>query len=54
MGTFVAVAYPILLHLQKLYKHPRCKSGDFHVTESVGAEIVSLSMFPRLPYSQQK
>jgi hypothetical protein len=34
----VAVAYPILLLLQKALKYLRCKSGDFPITESVARE----------------
>ena len=46
IGT--GIHYPVPLHLQNAYKSLGYKEGDFPVSESVAAEIVSLPMFPNL------
>ncbi|MFZ0743822.1 MAG: aminotransferase class I/II-fold pyridoxal phosphate-dependent enzyme [Terracidiphilus sp.] len=52
-GIGTGIHYPIPLHLQKAYTSLNYSSGDFPVTESVAAEIISLPMFPHLTESQQ-
>ena len=52
IGT--GIHYPVPLHLQNAYKALGFKEGDFPVSESVAAEIVSLPMFPTLRPEQQE
>jgi dTDP-4-amino-4,6-dideoxygalactose transaminase len=52
IGT--GIHYPVPLHLQNAYKALGYKPGDFPVSESVAAEIVSLPMFPTLGSDQQE
>jgi dTDP-4-amino-4,6-dideoxygalactose transaminase len=52
IGT--GIHYPVPLHLQKAYQSLGFKPGDFPVSESVSAEIVSLPMFPNLDPDQQE
>lgn len=52
-GIGTGIHYPIPLHLQKAYASLNYSLGDFPVTESVAAEIVSLPMFPHLTEPQQ-
>ncbi len=42
------IYYPIPLHLQKAYTDPRYKHGDFPVTESLCAHVISLPMHTEL------
>lgn len=42
------IYYPIPLHLQKAYLDPRYKQGDFPVTESLCASVLSLPMHTEL------
>jgi dTDP-4-amino-4,6-dideoxygalactose transaminase len=52
IGT--GIHYPVPLHLQNAYKSLGYKEGDFPVSESVAAEILSLPMFPNLRSDQQE
>jgi dTDP-4-amino-4,6-dideoxygalactose transaminase/acetyltransferase-like isoleucine patch superfamily enzyme len=52
-GIGTAIHYPIPLHLQKAYASLNYSPGDFPITESVSAEIISLPMFPHLKEPQQ-
>jgi dTDP-4-amino-4,6-dideoxygalactose transaminase len=52
-GIGTGIHYPVPLHLQKAYAALDYIAGDFPVTESVAAEIVSLPMFPHLTDLQQ-
>jgi dTDP-4-amino-4,6-dideoxygalactose transaminase len=52
IGT--GIHYPVPLHLQKAYASFEYKQGDFPVTETVAAEILSLPMYPQLQAEQQK
>jgi len=52
-GIGTGIHYPIPLHLQKAYESRGNAPGDFPVTESVAAQIVSLPMFPHLTEEQQ-
>jgi dTDP-4-amino-4,6-dideoxygalactose transaminase len=52
-GIGTGIHYPIPLHLQKAYTSLNYSPGDFPVTESVAAEIISLPMFPHLTERQQ-
>ena len=52
IGT--GIHYPVPLHLQNAYKALGYKQGDFPVSESVAAQIVSLPMFPNLRSDQQE
>lgn len=53
-GIGTAIHYPVPLHLQKAYMSLNYGEGDFPVSESLAAEIVSLPMFPQLTLSQQE
>jgi dTDP-4-amino-4,6-dideoxygalactose transaminase len=52
-GIGSAIHYPVPLHLQRAYVSLNYVIGDFPVTESAAAEIVSLPMFPQLTPEQQ-
>lgn len=52
IGT--AIHYPVPLHLQKAYSHLGYRVGDFPITETYAAEIVSLPMFPGLSHEDLK
>jgi dTDP-4-amino-4,6-dideoxygalactose transaminase len=54
VGIGTGIHYPIPLHLQKAYESLGYKKGDFPVSETVAAEIVSLPMFPQLREDQQE
>lgn len=47
-GIGSAIHYPVPLHLQRVYVSLNYATGDFPVTESAAAEIVSLPMYPQL------
>ena len=51
IGT--GIHYPIPLHLQKAYANLGYRSGDFPITETVTAKILSLPMFPTLSADSQ-
>ncbi len=53
-GIGSAIHYPVPLHLQKAYASFNYSTGDFPVTESAAAEIVSLPMYPQLTLKQQE
>jgi len=53
-GIGSAIHYPVPLHLQRAYVSLNYSNGDFPVTESVAAEIVSLPMYPQLTLLQQE
>jgi len=53
-GIATAIHYPIPLHLQKAYIPLNYGPGDFPVTESAAAEIISLPMYPQLSSAQQE
>jgi dTDP-4-amino-4,6-dideoxygalactose transaminase len=53
-GIGSAIHYPVPLHLQKAYTLLNYSAGDFPVTESAAAEIISLPMYPQLASVQQK
>mgnify|MGYP003409800998 FL=1 len=36
------IYYPVPLHLQKAYRDPRYKEGDFPVTEKLCASVIAL------------
>jgi UDP-2-acetamido-2-deoxy-ribo-hexuluronate aminotransferase len=42
------IYYPVPLHMQKAYTDPRYKSGDFPVTESLCASVISFPMHTEL------
>jgi dTDP-4-amino-4,6-dideoxygalactose transaminase len=46
------VHYPVPLHLQPAFKHLGYKFGDFPVAENVGAQEISLPIFPEMTESQ--
>ena len=52
-GIGTGIHYPIPLHLQKAYASMNYREGDFPITETASAEIVSLPMFPQLTGEQQ-
>jgi dTDP-4-amino-4,6-dideoxygalactose transaminase len=52
IGT--GIHYPAALHLQSAYSRLGYGVGDFPVTESAAAEIVSLPMYPQLTSAQQE
>jgi dTDP-4-amino-4,6-dideoxygalactose transaminase len=47
-GIPAMIYYPIPLHMQKAYKDPRYKEGDFPVTEKLCASVLSLPMHTEL------
>jgi len=47
-GIPAMIYYPIPLHLQKAYLDPRYKEGDFPVTETLCATVLSLPMHTEL------
>jgi dTDP-4-amino-4,6-dideoxygalactose transaminase len=51
-GIGNGIHYPIPLHLQNAYQHLNFKKGDYPVTESVAAEIVSLPIYPQMTQEQ--
>ncbi len=44
--------YPLPLHLQNAYRFLGCKQGDFANAERVASQILSLPMYPQLPFNQ--
>jgi dTDP-4-amino-4,6-dideoxygalactose transaminase len=51
-GVQTGIHYPIPVHLQRAYRDPRYKEGDFPIAERVAREVFSLPMFPELQRSQ--
>lgn len=47
-GIPAMIYYPVPLHLQKAYRDPRYKEGDFPVTEQLCASVLSLPMHTEL------
>ena len=54
LGIGSAIHYPVPLHLQRAYVSLNYGTGDFPITESAAAEIVSLPMYPQLTTVQQE
>jgi len=48
------VYYPVAMHMQKAYKDPRYKEGDFPVTEMLCKSVISLPMHTELDEEQLK
>lgn len=53
-GVPAMVYYPVPLHLQKAYRDPRYKEGDFPVTEELCEQVISLPMHTELDEAQLK
>jgi dTDP-4-amino-4,6-dideoxygalactose transaminase len=53
-GIGTGIHYPIPLHLQKAYSTLGYRQGDFPVTETIAAEILSLPMYPQLTRADQE
>jgi dTDP-4-amino-4,6-dideoxygalactose transaminase len=53
-GIGSAIHYPVPLHMQRAYLSLNYSIGEFPVTESAAAEIVSLPMYPQLILPQQE
>jgi len=51
IGT--GIHYPVPLHLQKAYRGLGYADGDFPVSETASAEILSLPMYPGLEWAEQ-
>ena len=51
-GIPAPIYYPVPLHLQKAYKDPRYKEGDFPVTEFLCNTVISLPMHTELDEEQ--
>jgi dTDP-4-amino-4,6-dideoxygalactose transaminase len=52
-GIGTGIHYPVPLHMQQAYLSFHYQPGDFPVTSSAAAEILSLPMFPQLQAEQQ-
>ena len=48
-GIGTAIHYPIPLHLQPAYSHPRWPEGSLPCAESAAREVISLPMYPEIP-----
>ena len=48
------IHYPLPLHLQEAYKNLGYKKGDFPISETCSAELLSLPMFPELTEDEIK
>ncbi|GAA1505850.1 DegT/DnrJ/EryC1/StrS family aminotransferase [Sphaerisporangium rubeum] len=53
-GIGVQIHYPVPIHLQPAFRSLGHAAGDFPVTETAAAEILSLPMHPHLTASQQE
>ena len=53
-GIPMMIYYPVPLHMQKAYKDPRYKEGDFPVTEYLSEHVISLPMHTELTEEQLK
>lgn len=53
-GIPAMVYYPVPIHLQNAYRNDRYKTGDFPVTESLSACVLSLPMHTELDEQQLK
>jgi dTDP-4-amino-4,6-dideoxygalactose transaminase len=51
-GIQTGIHYPVPVHLQKAYSDLGYKGGDFPVTETAAAELLSLPMYPELENRQ--
>jgi dTDP-4-amino-4,6-dideoxygalactose transaminase len=51
-GIPMMVYYPVPLHMQKAYRDPRYKEGDFPVTEDLAKRVISLPMHTELTEEQ--
>lgn len=51
-GIPMMIYYPVPLHMQKAYKDPRYKEGDFPVTEFLSEHVISLPMHTELTEEQ--
>jgi dTDP-4-amino-4,6-dideoxygalactose transaminase len=52
-GIGTGIHYPVPLHLQKAYHGLGHETGDFPISESAAAQILSLPMYPGLRRDQQ-
>lgn len=52
-GIGTGIHYPIPLHLQEAYAHLGYRKGDFLVSESAAAHILSLPMYSGLGFDEQ-
>lgn len=52
LGVPCMIYYPVPLHLQKAYLHPRYKPGDFPVAENLSSKVLSLPMHTELDEEQ--
>jgi UDP-2-acetamido-2-deoxy-ribo-hexuluronate aminotransferase len=48
------IYYPVPLHLQKAYRDPRYKEGDFPVTEMLCGHVISLPIHTEMPDETMK
>ncbi|MBL7999403.1 MAG: DegT/DnrJ/EryC1/StrS family aminotransferase [Candidatus Kapabacteria bacterium] len=51
-GIATGLHYPVPLHMQKCFEHLEYKQGDFPVSEQLGAQCLSLPMFPEMTDEQ--
>jgi dTDP-4-amino-4,6-dideoxygalactose transaminase len=53
-GVQTGIHYPLPVHLQKAYRDPRFKEGDFPLAESAARETLSIPIYPELQRSQME
>lgn len=53
-GISTMIYYPIPLHLQTAFNYLNYQKGDFPIAEKISDEIISLPIYPTLPFELQQ
>ena len=53
-GVEALIHYPVPIHLQPAAKYLKHKPGDFPVVERLSSEILSLPLYPGMPFNYQE